>query len=202
MELLVATTNKKKLAELKELLSDMDIRLLSLADFPKRPRVTENGKTFHENAIKKAVTNAKYFKRFTLAEDSGLCVAALSGMPGVFSARFAGRSKNDDANNRKVLRLLAGVPVTKRAAHYACVVALADEHGVVGLAEGTCQGRIGLEPQGTSGFGYDPIFVIPRRGKTFAELGEKIKHTMSHRYRALKKVKPLIREYLEAKEVR
>lgn len=198
MELLVATSNKKKLAELNELLKGLDIQLLSLADFPRSPRVVEDGKTFRENAIKKAVANARYFKKFTLAEDSGLCVDALEGKPGVYSARFAGPFKNDEANNRKVLRLLADVPRGKRSCHYACAVALADEHGVVGLAEGVCRGSVALEPKGTSGFGYDPIFLVPKYGKTFAQLGEALKHTMSHRFKALKKVKPLIKEYLEA----
>lgn len=199
MELLVATTNKKKLAELQELLKDLDIQLLSLADVPRAPRVLEDGSTFRENAIKKAVKNARYFKKFTLAEDSGLCVDALKGMPGVYSARFAGRSKSDDANNRKLLRLLREVPASKRSCHYACAVALADEHGVVGIAEGTCRGRVAFEPKGTSGFGYDPLFLVPSRKRTFAQLGEKIKHTMSHRSRALKAARPLILEYLQAK---
>ncbi len=197
MELLVATTNKKKLREIKDILKDMDVSLVSFADYPKIPRIVENGETFAENAAKKAVAAARYFKKLSLGEDSGLCIEALGGKPGVYSARFAGRSKDDQRNNLKVLRLMKDVPRAQRRAYYACAVAVADQEGLKGVVEGRCYGRIGFEMRGTAGFGYDPLFVIPRYNKTFAELGEEIKHTMSHRFRALKKARRIIEKYIE-----
>lgn len=197
MELLVATQNKKKLLEIKEILKDLDLRLAAFADYPRVPRIVENGKTFKENAAKKAVAGARYFNTLTLGEDSGLCIEALGGKPGIYSARFAGRAKDDGKNNTKVLRLMNGVPASRRGAYYACAVAIADKDGLVGVVEGVCRGRIGFELKGTSGFGYDPLFVVVKYKKTFAELGEGIKHTMSHRYRALKKARTIIEKYIE-----
>lgn len=198
MVLLVATQNKKKLKEIREILCDLGARLVSCADFSKAPRIVENGGTFRENAVKKAVAGARFFKRLTMGEDSGLCVDALDGSPGIYSARFAGGDKDDLRNNLKVLRLMKDVPLKRRAARYVCAVALADEHGVIGVVEGVCRGRIGFQMRGASGFGYDPLFVIPKYGKTFAELGEEIKHTMSHRFRALRKIRGIIGKYIEA----
>lgn len=195
MKLLIATKNRKKLKELKELLRGCGITLCCLADFDRAPRIMENGTTFEQNAVKKAVKNARFFGMLTLGEDSGLCVRALGGKPGVYSSRFAGRDKSDRKNNEKVLKLLSSMPPAERKAEYVCAIALADEHGLIGTVEGRCQGRIGLEPRGKSGFGYDPIFVIPRYGKSFAELGEALKHTMSHRSRALAKAIQLIKQY-------
>jgi XTP/dITP diphosphohydrolase len=197
VELVVATKNKKKLEEIREILKDLHVRLISLAGYEKLPRVIENGKTFRENAAKKAVILARFTGKLTMGEDSGLCVDALQGRPGVYSSRFAGKNKSDPQNNLKVLRLLEGVPEKKRRAYYVSAVALADQHGLIGVVEGRCTGRIGFEQRGTFGFGYDPLFVIPRYGKTFAELGPEIKHTMSHRFRALKKMHILLEKYIE-----
>lgn len=194
-ELVVATKNKKKLAEIKELLKSLNLRVTSLADYPGAPRIIENGKTFRENSVKKAVKIAAYTRKLTLGEDSGLCVDALSGRPGVYSSRFSGKDKSDLKNNLKVLRLLGDLPVKKRRAHYFCAAALADEKGLVGVAEGKCTGFIGFELKGESGFGYDPLFVIPGYGKTFAQLGEKVKHKLSHRFRALARAKGIISGY-------
>jgi len=197
MELLVATKNKKKLQEIKEILEGLDLKITSLADYSKVPRIIENGKTFKENAIKKAVKIAQFSEKLTLGEDSGICVDALGSKPGVYSSRFAGKNKSDIKNNLKLLRLLEGLPFNKRKAQYWCAVALADKNGLVGVAEGSCSGIIGFAMKGHFGFGYDPLFIIPKYKKTFAQLGPRIKHKMSHRYRALEKAKRIIQKYIE-----
>jgi XTP/dITP diphosphohydrolase len=140
---------------------------------------------------------ARFTGEFCLGEDSGLCVDALGGAPGIYSARFAGKDKSDLKNNQKLLKLLAGLPLSKRNAHYVCAVALADKQGLIGVVEGSCSGRIAFEPKGHTGFGYDPLFYIPKYKKTFAQLGEKIKHAMSHRFYALKKAKRVIKKYID-----
>jgi len=195
-QLVVATKNKKKLSEIKAILKDINLKLLSLDAYKNAPGVAENGKTFQENAIKKALKLARFTGQLCLGEDSGLCVDALNGAPGIYSARFSGRDKNDIKNNLKLLRLLKDLPVAERKAHYVCAVALADKHGLVGVVEGNCSGLIAFEPKGNSGFGYDPLFYIHKYNKTFAQLGEKIKHKMSHRYYALKKAKRIIQKYI------
>jgi len=196
-ELVVATKNKKKLEEIKEILKGLNLKILSLTDYPKVPRIIENGKTFRENAIKKAVQIARFTKKLTLGEDSGLCVDILGGKPGVYSSRFAGKDKSDPKNNLKLLKLLEGLPRNKRKAHYYCAVALADKDGLVAVVEGECSGYIGFVLKGHFGFGYDPLFVLPEYQKTFAQLGPAIKHKMSHRFRALQKTKPILATYLK-----
>jgi XTP/dITP diphosphohydrolase len=196
-ELVVATRNKKKLQEIKDILKDRELAFKSLADYPRAPRIIENGRSFQENAVKKAVKIARFTRSLTLGEDSGLEVEALGGRPGIYSSRFAGKAKSDLKNNRKVLELLQGLTLAKRRARYRCAVALADKHGLVAVVEGSCSGRIAFAPRGSRGFGYDPLFIIPRYKKTFAELGEGIKHRMSHRYRALKKSKKILQKYIE-----
>ncbi|MDD5506033.1 MAG: RdgB/HAM1 family non-canonical purine NTP pyrophosphatase [Candidatus Omnitrophica bacterium] len=206
-QLLVATRNKKKLSEIKEILKGINLELLSLDNYKDAPQVLENGNTFQKNAIKKAVKLARFTGKLTLGEDSGLCVDALNGAPGVYSARFSGstcrvgRDKSDRRNNLKLLKLLRDLPLVKRKAHYVCAVALADKGGLVGVVEGECPGLIALEAKGKAGFGYDPLFYIPRHKKTFAQLGEKIKHKMSHRYHALKKARRIIEKYIEKQVV-
>lgn len=206
-QLLVATRNKKKLSEIKEILKGIKLDLLSLDNYKDAPQVLENGNTFQKNAIKKAVKLARFTGKFSLGEDSGLCVDALAGAPGVYSARFSGatcrvgRDKSDQKNNLKLLEMLKGLPLTKRKAHYVCAVALADKNGLLGVVEGKCPGLIALEPKGSAGFGYDPLFYIPKYKKTFAQLGEKIKHKMSHRYHALKKARRIIEKYIEKQVV-
>lgn len=195
-KLVVATKNKKKLSEIKAILKGLNLKLLSLDGYKAVPEVVENGKTFQENAIKKAVKLARFTGELCLGEDSGLCVDVLDGAPGIYSARFSGKDKNDIKNNLKLLRLLKNVPVVKRKARYVCAVALADQHGLIGVVEGNCSGLIDFEPKGSAGFGYDPLFYIPKYRKTFAQLGEKIKHKMSHRYYALKKAKLIIQKYI------
>jgi len=195
--LLVATKNKKKLKEIKEILKGLDFKVVSLADYPQAPRIIENGKSFKENAVKKAVQIARFSGGLTLGEDSGLCVDALGGAPGIYSSRFSGRNKSDSQNNLKLLKLLNDLPLEKRKARYISAVALADRNGLFTVVQGSCSGRIGYELKGNSGFGYDPLFIIPKYRKTFAELGEGIKHRMSHRFLALCKIKASLATYLK-----
>jgi len=197
IQLVVATRNKKKLSEIKEILKGIRLDLLSLENYKDAPRVLENGKSFKENAVKKAVKLARFTGKFCLGEDSGLCVDALGGAPGIYSARFSGSDKSDLKNNLKLLRLLKDLSLTKRKAHYVCAVALADREGLLGVVEGKCSGLIALSPKGSAGFGYDPLFYIPKYKKTFAQLGEKVKHKMSHRYHALRKARRIIEKYVE-----
>lgn len=196
-KLVVATENRKKLEEIKDILKDLDFKIVSLADYPGFPRIVENGKTFKENAVKKAFKIAKFTGELTMGEDSGLCVKALNGAPGVRSARYSGRDKNDDKNNRKLLKALEGLPIKKRSAYYACAVALADKKGLIKVVEGRCRGRIAFIPEGSFGFGYDPIFLIPKYKKTFAQLGGAVKHKMSHRFLALVKTRKVLDAYFK-----
>lgn len=160
--------------------------LCSVADFPELPPVVEDGQTFRENAVKKALTVAEILKEWTLADDSGLEVDALGGAPGVYSARFAGEPGDDRKNNEKLLRLLAGVPSEQRTARFRCVLALASPEGEVWTTERTCEGLIGLAPRGDQGFGYDPLFYLPELGVTMAELPEEKKNEISHRGKAMR----------------
>jgi len=195
IDLVVATRNKKKLKEIRELLADYPFCITSLADYRRLPAIVEDGRTFADNAKKKALTIASALNKLTLGEDSGLEVDALGGRPGVYSARYSGENATDERNNKKLLEELKGVCRLKRKARYVCSVALADGNGLVGVVEGYCSGRIAFEEKGSAGFGYDPLFLIPKYNKTFGELGEKIKHTMSHRSKALKKARSLIAAY-------
>ena len=194
-ELVVATRNKKKLKEIKDLLVGLNLVIITLADFPRAPRVRENGKTFSENAVKKAVQIARFTQTLALGEDSGLCVDALKGKPGVYSSRFAGKGKSDLKNNLKLIKLLEELPLNKRKAYYYCAVALADKDGLVAVVEGKCFGLIGNVLKGRFGFGYDPLFIIPKYKKTFAQLGARIKHKMSHRFNALLRIRKIIQDY-------
>ena len=196
-KLVVATQNKKKLEEIKEILKDLDLEISSLADHPSFPRIVENGKTFKENAVKKALKIARFTGELTLGEDSGLCVRALDGSPGVRSARYSGRDKDDAKNNRKLLKALEGLAIKKRSAYYACAVALADKDGLIKVVEGRCHGKIAFIPQGSFGFGYDPLFLIPKYKKTFAQLGGAVKHKMSHRFLALVKARKILDAYFK-----
>ncbi len=195
-ELIVATTNPGKLREIKELLKDLDLKITSLSDYPDAPKVEEDGKNFAQNALKKAATIAMYTGKLTLGEDSGLEVEALGNKPGIYSARFSGTNATDKKNNAKLLRLLRGVPLKKRRARYRCFAALVDGKGVIDVVSGSCAGLVALRGRGKNGFGYDPIFFIPRYNKTFGELDPAVKAKISHRARALRKVKKVLGKYL------
>ncbi|OGX26558.1 MAG: non-canonical purine NTP pyrophosphatase, RdgB/HAM1 family [Omnitrophica WOR_2 bacterium RIFCSPHIGHO2_01_FULL_48_9] len=195
-ELLIATRNKGKVREIKELLKGFDLKITSLDDYPDMPVIEEDGKTFTANAVKKAVTIALYTKKLTLGEDSGLEVKALQNQPGVYSARFAGEGATDHKNNAKLLRSLRGIPLKKRQARYRCFAALADGSKLIDVVQGSCSGLIALRPKGKNGFGYDPLFFIPCYDQTFGELDPDIKAQISHRAHALRKIKKSLLKYL------
>jgi len=197
--LLLATTNLKKLKELQDLLSDLPVQCLSLRDFPAVETVEETGKTFEENAGIKALGYAGQTGELTLGEDSGLCCDALDGAPGVYSARFSGEFHSDDANNKKLIAAMADVPENKRMAHYESVIALAEPGKLIGSDHGQVHGRIVCDPQGCEGFGYDPLFFYPPFGKTFGEVPAAMKHPVSHRGQALRKMRQRLNAYLREK---
>jgi len=192
LEIVLATRNGDKIREIKKILNDTNARFLSLEDFPGCPEVVEDGETLEANAKKKALVVSQYTKKLSLAEDTGLEVESLGGAPGIHSARFAGEEVTYEDNNRKLLKLMEKVPVEERRAKFRCVAALASPEGRVVTCEGLCEGIIAFEMKGKSGFGYDPLFLLPEYGKTFAELGEDIKNRISHRAQALTKIKKII----------
>lgn len=192
MRIVVATGNRGKLEELSTMLAPLGVEIKSLADYPSMPEVMEDGETFADNAVKKARAVARATGEIALADDSGLEVDCLGGAPGVHSARFAGESKDDRANNEKLLRLLQHVPLEKRGAQFKCVVAVALPGGQVFTAEGVCRGIIGDRPVGEGGFGYDPLFIVPELGKTFAQLDMAVKNSISHRGKAFALAREMI----------
>ncbi len=199
--LLVATHNKGKLREIKALLEDIDIVVMALSDLDDPvPEVIEDGATFKENALKKAVETANHTQFLTLADDSGLCVDALNGDPGVYSARFADGQRDDAENRKKVLMLLNDVPEPERTARFKCSIALAVPHKMIAAVEGVCEGKILREEKGVNGFGYDPIFYFERFDRTFAEISAQEKNEVSHRANALRMMKDILVEYLKNAE--
>lgn len=196
-EIVLATRNKDKAREIKRILKDLRATILTLDDFKGVPEVVEDGKTFEDNASKKARVVSKVTHRLTIADDSGLEVDALGGLPGVKSARFAGKGQDYNKNNEKLLKLLEGITARKRKARFVCVISIAKDGKVLDVVRGTCGGRISFERRGKAGFGYDPVFIAPAYGKTFAELGPKIKNRISHRYRALRRAKSAVKRLLD-----
>ncbi len=202
LELLFATTNPGKLQELRRLVEGLPVRVVPPADLGRSlPEVVEDGRTFDANAEKKAVTYARAAGMYALADDSGLCVDALYGLPGVRSARWsedevpdAAGTARDEANNDKLLRALRGVPDEVRGAEYKAVLALARPDGsVVAKVTGVCRGRIGHEPRGRNGFGYDPLFIPEQHpDRTIAELPADEKDVISHRGEAFRKLRPVL----------
>jgi len=185
MNLLVATSNKAKCQELRELLANLRITLLDLTAFPEVERVAEVGNTFVENATLKAVGYAVQTKLLTLADDSGLEVEALSGAPGIRSARYAGAGASDLDRVEALLKEL--VNESNRAARFVCAIVVADGRGkILNTSVGYCAGKIAPAPRGSAGFGYDPIFIPEGYELTFAEMGSQIKQQISHRGRALR----------------
>jgi len=184
-EIIIATHNKGKVKEFKQLLSDLPITIYSLHDFPDIPEVEETGTTFHENAQLKAETIANKLGKPVMADDSGLVIQALDGAPGVYSARYAGEKADDQENIEKVLEQLAKAQNKERTAYFICVLALAIPNKETIFHEGKCYGEITEKPIGENGFGYDPIFVPNGYEHTFAEIDASIKNKLSHRYHAL-----------------
>ncbi len=197
--LVLGTRNRKKREEIVEILGDLDLELVDLSQRPDVPEVVEDGDTFEANGRKKATEVARAVNQWVLAEDSGLVVPALDGRPGVYSARYAGRQGDDEANNDLLLAELAPLPEEKRAAYYVCVAVLADPRGEVqAVTEGRCHGIITRERRGSGGFGYDPLFLVPEFHRTFGELSARVKHALSHRARALAQLRPALRRLLVA----
>jgi XTP/dITP diphosphohydrolase len=184
-ELVIASKNRGKVREIRQIYADLPVAVVELPDLPD---VVEDGATFSENARKKALAVARHTGKWALADDSGLEVDALGGAPGVHSARWSGAG--DEANNAKLLAELRDVPPPARTARYRAVVVVAAPDGrVVAEAEGACEGVIGFEPRGAGGFGYDPLFVLPDRGLTMAELPSEVKNAISHRGVALRRLR-------------
>ena len=197
MKIVLATKNRGKVKELASMLRDMDVDVCSIDDVAGVPEIVEDGSTFFENAFKKAKTVAEATGLVSIGDDSGLEVDALDGAPGVYSARFSGAGGDDEANNRKLLDVMKGIPDDRRTARFRCVVVAFHPSGRWISAEGTCEGMIGREPRGTGGFGYDPVFVLPSSGLTMAEISREEKNRISHRGEAFRKIMQKLREMLE-----
>ncbi len=193
-ELVIATRNRGKLREVTAFLKPAVPRILSLLDFPEIGEIVEDGETFAENAIKKAKTVARKTRRWALADDSGLAVDALEGRPGIFSSRYAGEGATDSDRVQKLLLEMASVPEGHRQARFICVIALSSPDGETRIVEGECRGRIAFEPRGQQGFGYDPVFFVPEFERTMAELPLEVKNQISHRARALEKIRRILSE--------
>jgi XTP/dITP diphosphohydrolase len=196
MELLVATANKGKMREIRQILAGFVDRLYCLEDFSDLPEVVEDGETFEENACKKALSAARATGIPAMADDSGLVVEALGGAPGVHSARYSGIGASDADNNRKLLREMTDMPANQRAAYFYCAVALCFPDGTCRTFCGTLHGVLLDAPRGAGGFGYDPLFYVQEHGKTLAELDSGIKNGISHRGEALEK----LRNYLSSRQ--
>lgn len=193
--MVLATRNRGKLNEFKDLLSDWPVKLLSLDDFGPIPEVVEDGDTFEANAYKKASQTARVLGHVTLADDSGLCVEALDGRPGVYSARYGGSGLTDRERGEKLLQEMADK--TNRRAAFECVISIAVPEGPALTYEGRCEGVIADKMMGDNGFGYDPLFIEPTTGLTFAQMPNSSKALYSHRGRALQELKTEFSKVLE-----
>jgi len=185
------------LAEIKDILGVEGWGVVGLDEFPDIGEIPEEGDTFEENALTKARAAVKATGRPAIADDSGLAVDALGGVPGVRSARFAGPEASDEENNRKLLKMMEGVPDESRTARFVCAIALVTPHGLEEVVKGECEGVILRELRGREGFGYDPLFYHPGSGKTFAEMSADEKNRLSHRFRALEGLKDILPRLLE-----
>lgn len=188
MKIIIATHNKHKLQEMSRILSPMGYEVVTDRDLGiELTDAEENGETFLDNARIKAESGCRESGLPCIADDSGLCVDALGGAPGVFSARYSGVHGDDDGNNRKLLKELEGVPTEKRTAHFACAICVSFPDGSEITATGKCEGYIGYEKKGENGFGYDPLFMV--EGRSLAEMTAEEKDAISHRGNALKALK-------------
>jgi len=194
---IAATRNKGKAREIREALKGLGLRILTLSDFSDVPEIEEDGKSFIENALKKARFYSKYFGKLTIADDSGLEVDSLKGLPGIHSARYSGEKASSQENNRKLLNAVKGVPFSKRGARFKGILAMVSPDGREVIKEGSCRGKIGFKEKGKRGFGYDPLFLLPKYGKTMAELSLEEKNKISHRGKALRKLRRVIRAFMD-----
>ncbi len=194
IKILLASSNKGKINEIKKCFSGLNLEFVSLDNYPDLQELDEDGNSFKENALKKARVRAESSGLITFADDSGLEVDALAGKPGIYSARYAGENASDEENNRKLLKELAGLSREKRKANFRTVAVLVDPaDDYEGIVEGICDGYILESPRGNNGFGYDPLFYLSDLGKTMAELSVEEKNKISHRGKALRKMNKLIK---------
>ena len=199
-KIVVATNNEDKLNEIKMLLNNLKLNILSRNDFMDFPEMEETGDSLKANALLKARGTFQATGLPSIADDTGLEVSELNGAPGVYSSRYAGTSASYEDNVRKLLNEMENVPIERRGAQFRCAIAFVDgEHEFT--IEDVCKGIIIHSPQGKDGFGYDPIFFVPEYGKSFAEMSPELKNNISHRGKALTKIKPYLSEYFEAKVV-
>ncbi|KXZ40367.1 non-canonical purine NTP pyrophosphatase, RdgB/HAM1 family/ribonuclease PH,TIGR01966 [Alkalithermobacter thermoalcaliphilus JW-YL-7 = DSM 7308] len=190
IEVVIATNNAHKLNEMRNMLSELNIKVLSLNDLGfKEIKIEETGSTFEENALIKAREIMKRTGKISIADDSGLMVDVLGGRPGIYSARFAGENSTDKQNNEKLLKLLNGYPLEKRGARFVSSIAVVFPDKQEFTVKGTCEGKIALSPRGENGFGYDPIFIVDGYDKTFGEIEKDVKNRISHRAKAMEKMK-------------
>jgi XTP/dITP diphosphohydrolase len=197
MELVIATRNRGKLEEIVDLLKDFNIKVTSLLSYPDIGDILEDGEGFLENAKKKAQVVSHATRKWCLADDSGLVVKALGGAPGVKSARYAGKQGDHKANNKKLLKEMKNVPEDKRNAYFTCTMVLISPAGAEWDVEERCNGVIGRELQGERGFGYDPLFFLPEKGCTMAELDLAEKNEISHRGKALRHIRGILEDLLK-----
>lgn len=195
MKFVLATQNQGKVKEMRAILSHMGIEVVSAAEAGVHLDVEETGATFAENAMLKAKAVSQAAGLPAIADDSGLCVDALNGGPGVYSARYGGPELDDRGRYTLLLQSMRGQ--TTRAAHFACAICCAFPNGDTLTAEGRCNGAIAFAPMGTDGFGYDPVFLVPDKGKTFAQLSAEEKNEISHRGRALAEFAAKLETYLK-----
>ncbi len=194
MKIILSTKNEGKIREIKNIFNIPGIELLTYTDFEDWPSISEDGKIFEENAIKKAQVVKEKFNLPVIAEDSGLEIEYLEGKPGVLSSRYSGGG--DEENIRKVLKELEGVPLEERKARFRCVAVFLSVDDVVLTAEGVCEGHIAFSPKGEKGFGYDPIFIPLGCDKTMAELSISEKNKISHRGKAFRRLRKKVLDYL------
>lgn len=188
-KIIFATGNQDKMREIREILADMDVEVVSMKEAGIHADIVENGSTFEENAVIKAKTICELTGEITLADDSGLEIDYLNKEPGIYSARYMGEDTSYHIKNAGLIERLNGVPDEKRTARFVCAVAAAFPDGSVKTVRGIMEGRIGYEEKGENGFGYDPIFYLPEYGCTSAELSGKEKNKISHRGKALRAIK-------------
>ena len=197
-KIIFATGNKDKMKEIRMILSDLDVEILSMKEAGISVDIAENGTTFEENALIKANAVAAYTDAIVLADDSGLEIDYLNKEPGVYSARYMGEDTSYRIKNTSLIERLTGVPDEKRTARSVCAIAAAFPDGTIKTTEGVIEGRIGYEERGENGFGYDPIFYVPEFGCTTAELSEEQKNAVSHRGKALEKMREILKESVNA----
>jgi len=194
MRIVLATANEDKIQEMRHALAGLDVEILTRDDFSGIPEVVEDGATIEDNATKKARAVCEATGLPAVADDTGLEVDALGGEPGVFSSRFAGEGATYAENVQKLLRDMQGVPANERSARFRCVIALVEPAGAEVFVEGICEGTISEAPRGSGGFGYDPLFFVPSRGRTFAELSLEEKDKISHRGQAMARMRRVLEE--------